>query len=291
MKRLLSLVVLSLVWSNAFAAQPRVAVMYLENKTSYRGVTNDLEGGVADMLVTALSNTKKFRVIERSELDKVLKEQNLGMTGAVNAQTAAKIGQILGVEYMVLGSVNQYGTASSDVGAFGVGLKSHTAEVGLDIRFIDTSSAEIVAAASGHGKKSAKAIKIENADIFPTDVKVGSPKFNTSLIGKATRDAVDDAVSKTAKSLGGSWKGVIAKLNADGTVMINGGENAGIKVNDVFKVIRKGEEILDPQTGESLGSEDKELGEIKVSKVEPKYSIARIIKGSGMQVTDKVEGK
>jgi curli biogenesis system outer membrane secretion channel CsgG len=291
MKKLVLLVFVMAVSIAANAAQPRVAVMNLENKTAYRGVENDLEGGVADMLVTALANTKKFRVIERSELEKVLKEQNLGATGAVNAQTAAKIGQILGVEYMVIGSVNQYGISSSDLGAFGVGLKSHTAEVGLDVRFIDTSSAEIAAAATGHGKKSAKAVKIENANILPTDVKVGSPQFNTSLIGKATREAVEDAVSKVSKTLGGSWKGVIAKVNDDGTVMINGGENADVKVNDVFKVIRKGEEVIDPQTGESLGSADKVIGEIKVTEVKPKYSIAKIIAGKDLQNSDKVEKK
>lgn len=291
MKKGLLVVSVMFVYSVVMAGMPRVAVMKLEDKTAYRGYSWDLGGGIADMLVTELVNSKKFKVIERAELESLMQEQKLGLSGAVTAQTAAQIGKILGVEYMVIGSVNEYGTKESDIGAFGVGVKSHSASVGLDLRVIDTTSAEIVTAATGQGKKSTKALNISNADIMPTNIRVGSPEFSTTLIGKATREAVQDASSKIIKELGGSWKGTIIKASGDGTVTINGGENVGIKVNDVFKVVRKGEEMVDPDTGESLGSEDKVIGEIKVSEVKPKYAIAKITSGKDITQNDKVEKK
>lgn len=271
------------------AALPRMSVMKLENKTAHRGYTMDIGGGIADMLVTKFVESKKFKVIERSELELVMKEQKLGLTGVITPQTAAQIGKILGVEYMVIGTVNEYGTKSSDVGAFGVGVKSHSAVVGLDIRVIDTSTAEIVSAATGEGKKSSKGLKLSNSDIFPTDVKMGSNKFNSSLIGKATREAVDKAAKKVIDDLGGQWKGSIIKIS-NGTVFLNAGKNVGIKKGDEFKVIRKGEEMIDPETGESLGSEDEVIGEIKITEVKEKFSKAKIISGDALK-GDTVERK
>lgn len=280
---------LALFVSVAAAAAPRMAVMSLENKTAWRG--ENLGDGMADMLVSAFTNTKQFRMIERAEMDKILQEQNFALSGAVNAQTAAKVGQILGVEYMIIGSVNEFGTQESEVGAFGVNMINHTAAVGLDIRVINTTTAEIVAAATGQCSKSTKGVGISNADILPTNVKVGSDRFSTTLIGKATRGAVDDATAKIVKELGGSWKGAVVKVSEDGTVTINGGENAGVKVNDIFKVIRKGEEMVDPETGESLGSEDEVIGEIKITEVKPKYANAKVVKGSGIAKSDTIEKK
>ncbi|MFA5778585.1 MAG: CsgG/HfaB family protein [Elusimicrobiota bacterium] len=291
MNRVMLSVVLSFfVSSQVFAALPRIAVMKLENKTAYRGSLNDLEGGTADMLVTKLVETKKFKVIERAELDKVMEEQKLGLSGTITAQTAAAVGKILGVEYMIIGSVNEYGLKSSETSAFGVQVINHTASVGLDIRVINTTTAEITTAATGQCKKSTKAVGLSNRDLFPTDVKVGSPEFATSLIGQATRGAVEDAVEKITKNLGGRWRGAIIKV-ADGSVTINGGTNADIKVNDVFKVIRKGEEMKDPETGESLGGEDSEIGEIKITEVKEKYSKAKIVDGKDIKQNDKVEKK
>jgi hypothetical protein len=218
-------------------------------------------------------------------------EQSLGQTGVVTPQTAAKIGQILGVEYMVIGAVNEYGTQESGAGAFGVGLKTHTANVALDVRVIDTTSAEIVAAATGKCSKSTRAVAIDNASIIPTTMVLGSPHFATSLIGKATRGAVNDASSQIVKALGGTWRGAIVKVGEDGTVTVNGGESAGLKPGDTLTVIRKGEEMKDPETGEVLGADESVVGELKVVEVKPKYANAQIVSGESFMVNDKVEIK
>jgi len=289
-KALFGLTMLGLV-ATSYGAIPRMAVMSLENKSGYRGAAMDLGTGMADMLVTEFVNTKKVRMVERSELDKVMQEQNLGQTGAVNAQTAAKIGQILGVEYMVIGSVNEFGTSETNVGAFGVAVINHKAAVGLDIRVIDTTSAEIVAAATGQGSKNKQGVGISNADIFPTNLVIGSADFSSTLIGKATREAVQDAVKKVIGSIGGSWQGTVIKATPEGKVTVNGGENAGLKNGDILVVVRKGEEMKDPETGEVLGSEDTTVAEIKVSDVKPKYAVADLISGNGVQANDKVKVK
>jgi len=85
--------------------------------------------------------------------------------------------------------------------------------------------------------------------------------------------------------------GTVIKATPDGKVTINGGENAGLKNGDILVVIRKGEEMKDPETGEVLGSEETTVAEIKVSDVKPKYAVADLVTGSGVQANDKVKVK
>jgi len=76
----------------------------------------DLEGNVtqlgrfiAEELITRIFTSGKFEVVERNLLQKVLEEQQLGMTGYIDQQTAISLGQILGVEAIITGSLTDLG--------------------------------------------------------------------------------------------------------------------------------------------------------------------------------------
>ena len=73
-------------------AKPRVAVMNFENNSSWYYWGDNLGYAAADELVTQLFKTGQFTLIERSQLDAVLAEQNLGQSGRVDAAQAAEIG-------------------------------------------------------------------------------------------------------------------------------------------------------------------------------------------------------
>ena len=90
----------------------RVAVMDFEDKAGYG---HNIGSGLSDMLVTSLVESKKFIVIERAELANIMKEQGLGMSGAVTPQSAAKVGQLLGVELIITGSVSEFGTKKDKI--------------------------------------------------------------------------------------------------------------------------------------------------------------------------------
>ncbi|MFH1415054.1 MAG: CsgG/HfaB family protein [Elusimicrobiota bacterium] len=285
--RILKLIIVVLIFPAAlYAARPGIAVMDLEDKSGYHGA--DIGSGMADMLVTGLVETKKFKVIEREALKKVLAEQSLGMSGAVTPQTAARVGKILGVQYIVTGSVTEYGRQKGGAGAFGVGVKKQTARTAMDIRVIDTETAEIVAAVSGKGEKTSSSLKIANADILPTDVKLGSDSYNSTLEGKAVREAVEQVTKQLVRQFGGTPSSTVVKVSED-TIYISGGADSGIEEGDSFTIIRKGESLIDPETGEDLGSEDKIVGEIKIFEVLEKMSKARITKGSGIVRGDKAK--
>ena len=69
------------------------------------GETKDMGKIVAEWLITGLVETGRFDVIERRLLEKLLEEQKLGATGAIDPTSAAQLGKVLGVKTIVSGTV------------------------------------------------------------------------------------------------------------------------------------------------------------------------------------------
>ena len=67
----------------------------------------------------------------------------------------------------------------------------------------------------------------------------------------------------------------IVKVNGDDEVLISGGQKTGVSEGDTFTVYSVGEALVDPATGEQLGSELEKKGAVKVVKVEEKYAKAK----------------
>jgi len=86
----------------------RVAVMNFENNSTWSYWGDNLGAAAADELTTQLFRSGESSVIERAQLDAILAEQDLGASGAVNASTAAQIGQLLGVQLILTGSITQF---------------------------------------------------------------------------------------------------------------------------------------------------------------------------------------
>lgn len=91
------------------AGKTRLAVIDFEQKASQEFQGKQVGEIVAEWLITSLVNTGRFEVVERAQLQKILKEQQMGMTGMVNQETAAKVGELLGVKVIITGSVIQIG--------------------------------------------------------------------------------------------------------------------------------------------------------------------------------------
>lgn len=76
----------------------------------------------ADLVVTRLVQVGQVSVIERAALDKLLAEQNLSNSDRTDALTAARIGRILGVDGIVLGTITKWDYEDKVTGGGGPGL-------------------------------------------------------------------------------------------------------------------------------------------------------------------------
>jgi curli biogenesis system outer membrane secretion channel CsgG len=112
--------------------RPGVGVLPFDNGGSYGADAEDyeaLEIGVQQMLITELTQNAGLRVVDRSRLKELMAEQDLGASGRVDAQTAARIGRLVGARYMITG-----------------GFMDNHGNMRLDIRVVNTETSEIVRA-------------------------------------------------------------------------------------------------------------------------------------------------
>jgi curli biogenesis system outer membrane secretion channel CsgG len=98
-------------WAQAKSKRPTVAVMDFDYGTidHWWGQTN-IGKGMSDQVVDALVNDGTFRVIERKKLDTVLAEQDFAQSDRADPSAAkiSKIGKVLGVRYIITGSITKF---------------------------------------------------------------------------------------------------------------------------------------------------------------------------------------
>ena len=116
----------------------RIAVARFDVKAAK--APGEIGDGLAEMLTTALFNTNRFIVLERQQLQDILKEQDLGASGRVRPETAAPIGQVEGAEILVYGA------------NVGLGGGAKQAYMAIDLRLVDTRTSRILAATTVEGR-------------------------------------------------------------------------------------------------------------------------------------------
>lgn len=141
----------------AASDKPRIAVIEFKNKAENQWWYHGGAEAAQDVFVTELFKSGKFRVVEREQLDALMQEKNLSLSGDVDPATAVKIGKLLGVNYILTGSVTEYGVTEKGARTPGlrrlpgvsVGKKEFVAA--MNARLIDTSTGEIVWADEARG--------------------------------------------------------------------------------------------------------------------------------------------
>jgi curli biogenesis system outer membrane secretion channel CsgG len=138
-----------LLGASAMAQKPVLGVAEFKNQTAAGWWRGGVGWELSGMLSNELAGTEKFRVVERSKLETVLREQDLGASGRVRQGTAAQIGQLTGAQYLVLGTVSAYeektqGTGGGiSIGGFSVGGRSDEAYIAVDLRVVNATTGEI----------------------------------------------------------------------------------------------------------------------------------------------------
>ncbi|MCK5540300.1 MAG: penicillin-binding protein activator LpoB [Deltaproteobacteria bacterium] len=270
-------------------AGPRIAVMDFKNQTPHGGWR--LGSGAADILTTELVKTGKFDMFERERLSTVIKEQNLGTSGRVDTTSAARIGKIIGVNYIITGAVTEYGQSRSGGGGGGVNVGKVGYHSAVDIRMVDATTGRIVFADTASHSKSSVKVRIFGFG--------GGESFNEKLATETMREAIRKVAAKmditefktsgsrkpAAASAKASGKAVIADVDGK-TITLNKGKSAGFKMGQTVTISRKGKVIKDPTTGKVLKIKYKTIGKIKLTEVEQAYSEGIVISGSGFIVGD-----
>ena len=262
-----------------------IAVMDFENKAGVSSNWN-IGTGMAEMLTTSLFNTGRFTVVERKAVGDVLAEQDFGASGRTTSAGAAKIGKILNAQVLIRGAITEFGQRTQGGGSafsfkgINLGVESTSAHVGVNIRMYDATTGEVIESIKCEGKASAGGIKGGYSGSGLGGAHFGTGAFQKTPLGKATQQVIDKAVREIVRKMDRiPWEGKIVKVAGD-TIYLNAGSDSNIFGGDEFTVFSKGEELIDPDTGICLGSEDTKVGRIQVFEVDEKFAKARVTAGS-----------
>jgi curli biogenesis system outer membrane secretion channel CsgG len=275
------------------------------------GSDQDVGKGISDMLVDKLLKDGKYRLVERSALDKILAEQNFSNSDRADSNTAARIGKVLGVDAIIIGSITQFGRDDQHTnvggggyglgrfGLGGVGTSKAKAVVGITARVINVSTGEILASVNGAGESTRSGTSLIGAGGGWTGgggggLDMGSSNFANTILGEATHKAVDDTGAKLSEAADKipareiSISGVVADATGN-TLILNVGKKAGVKVGDKLIVSRQVRVVKDPTTGKVIKSVVDKVGEATVTEVDDDSSTATFSGAGAAKVGDVVK--
>jgi curli biogenesis system outer membrane secretion channel CsgG len=266
--------------------KPRLAVVGF-NATGKLGAYEgfNVGDGLAAQLATELERSGCFVVLDRTATAGVLQEQELALAGIVNRETGPKIGQMVGAEFVLKGTVTEYEPNSRGRGgSIGFGLPKvpfglrlggnhNKAQLAMDLSIVDTSSGVTKFTNRVEASSDSKGFTV-GFDF--EDWSVGTDDFAKSPLGLAARNALGQAVTRLIAerpNLQLEWRMRVAAADG-GLVVLNEGAKAGIKVGDTYRVSTPVRTLTDPQSGLVLDREERDVGSVKIVSVEDNYSRA-----------------
>ena len=233
----------------------KVAIGRFSNETQYaKGIFYDKENDpmgkqALDILSAKLAASGKFLLLERSDMATLLEEcqKNGGGSSAI------------GADYMIIGSITEYGR--KNVGKSGVfsSTKSQIVEAAVAVRLVDVSTGLIIY--SDEGKGSAELTTRTTMGVG------GKADFDATLSDKAISEAIGQLVENIInKCTNKPWRTFFLSYDNDAQ-LIAGGASQGIKIGDKFAVKTKGKKVKNPQTGVMIELPGKTIGTVSVTEM------------------------
>jgi curli biogenesis system outer membrane secretion channel CsgG len=230
----------------------KIAIARFSNETKHGSSflldeSNDRVGKQAmDILSARLTETGKFIMLERADLEKVTKEA--GLSGLESS--------IVGADYLIVGSVSEFGrNSTSEVGIFSRN-KKQVAKATVNVRLINVKTGQIVFSEEGSGESNSEA-----NSVFGVGERAG---YNSSLDDQALSAAISKVTSNLVENLLDiPWRSYIVD-ETDGTYIVAGGTEQGIEVGDEFSVFAPGKRVKNPQTGLDIELPGKIIGSLQV---------------------------
>lgn len=299
------------------APQKRVAVLNFDYATvqgglaAIFGTNQDIGKGIADILVDRLVNDHVFTVYERKAMDKLLAEQNFSNSDRADPTTAAKLGRMLGVDAIIIGSITQFGRDDKKTsiggggyglgkyGLGGIGHRESKAVVQISARLVAVETGQILATSQGLGESQRSGTGLLGAGGGPIGgggggVDMQSSNFAATILGEATNKAVTQ-LARGLESNASIMPTHTVKLNglvadaSGGTLILNIGSKAGVKVGDTLEVTRPIREIRDPATGKVIRKIEDKIGQVVITDVDDSSSVGKFTGSGQAKVGDAVK--
>lgn len=262
--------------------------------------TVDLQSAIESLLLAALEATGRFIVVDIRSRDEILNEVDFSQTAYVNEELATQVGRQVPAEYIVRGHVVSFGQEKKDgggLGMFGVKVGSHKTSIGVrmqlsceevatgavvgsftdDVTYCSKGSAfgfDVGALASGLSAFTNDLGKLGSLQkLAGTGLEITERSYCESPVGEVLGLVTNRLVEQLCACMEDvAWASVVISTLDDNAV-IRGGGDVGLRPGDILAVFKSTGELIDPETGLSLGRISAPIGFLTVTSVQEKVSI------------------
>lgn len=247
-----------------FTNESRLANSFLNTGS---GTKEKMSKAATDILTAKLAMTNRYLLIERQDDMAISNEQQIA-----NIQNYK-----IPADYLILGSISEFGRNTSG----NVGLidrtKKQTAYAKVTVRLVDTRNGIIIFGQEGSGEASSE---------VGTVLGMGSQAgYDESLTDKAIDAAISSVIQDLINKLAHDpWRSYVLNIEGD-DVYISGGAKQGIKIGDTFKVYKRGKQVVNPQTQIPIELPGTQIATIQITQTISgedltELSIAKVLQGS-----------
>lgn len=201
----------------------------------------------AERLTAYLVQTRRFAVVDRGNDEAYASEMSLLASGQTPAAERARIGQVIGADYVVVGHLQ----AST----------SQTTETLIPV------TGEVARSTS---------VSAGRTDYAVIEIATRQVKFTGSIVGGGSDDAV---AGRIGDEIGEAIYPMRIIDSSDPNELVINQGGTGMKPGQQFKAFELSQELFDPYTKESLGRREREVGRVEVVRVLSKLSYARLVQG------------
>lgn len=207
MKKFLATLIIALSLCAPVSAEndePNIAVMDLgthEGAVPFEINIFNAGKAAAEYLLQHLFTQGKFNVMDKTLAEDKMRAADWNITGLIDPDTAKKIGELLGVRYIVYGNVNDVTLSETGASTAGIGLDVSTVTVKAHIivRVMDVNTGKIISAAKGEGTSKGSFVRVKGGPIVT--LEIGRTKVTQDSVHNALQQAALQTVENLLKRL------------------------------------------------------------------------------------------
>ncbi|MFA7229924.1 MAG: CsgG/HfaB family protein [Victivallaceae bacterium] len=223
----------------------------------------------SNQLNVFLSKSRKFSVLDRENIRKVIDENKLTESDWAKPGEDLKIGKLLVADYLVTGTINrlEFQVIRQNIEITGETKPRIVATFKLQFAVTEVKSGKMVFADQIIEKLKSQDVRQEIPISERKDWTLSDYK---DLLFEKTATKAGNAI------LSGIFPVKIASVNGI-DLILNRGDGAGLKAGQKYQVFKLGASVIDPDTKEVLGSSEEEVGVIEVLSTESRFSKAKVL--------------
>lgn len=218
-------------------------------------------------LYVKLTQSNRFDVLERSQIDQVL-DQKTFTAIAKGDDISSSLSELQGADYLIHATVDDFyiETENKYLSTVNRTQIRHVGKSNASVRIIDIHTGRTI-----------------SAEKIVLEYRLNDSDDKNQVLNQLVHELTTKIVSGVINHI---YPIKVMGVTSGGKIYINRGSSSGVKVGELYMVSRLGKELIDPDTGISFGQEEADVGKVKVQVVETGKSVAKTISGGNITAGD-----